>query len=174
MKYQKVINLLDGTTNQPSKFRTRNWIEITDESRRKYDNSSIKFKTIIIRSNLCYYCDAYILVSGTITLTGAGDDDNAKRANERDKGVIFKNCGLFTNCISNINNTQIENAEYKDIVMPIYNLIEYSDNYSKTSGSLWQYYRDEPNANITEAKSFKSKTKITGEAPNDDNKKMLI
>ena len=74
--------------------------------------------------------------------TGAGDDAAAIQADERDKGVAFKNCALFTNCISEIDNTQIDNAKYIDIVMPMYNLIEYSDNYSKTSGSLCQYYRD--------------------------------
>ena len=123
MEYQKIINLLDGTTHQPSKFRTGNWVEINDESRGNYDNSRIKFKTSMIRSNLCYYSDAYILVSGTITITGEGDDDNAKRADEGNKGVIFKNCASFTNYIGNINNTQIDNAEYIDIVMPMYNLI---------------------------------------------------
>ena len=69
MEYQKIINLLDNTTNQPSKFRTRNWVELNDESRGKYDSSNIKFKTSMIRSDLCDYGDAYILVSGTITIT---------------------------------------------------------------------------------------------------------
>ena len=64
-----------------------------------------------------------------------------------DKGVTFKNCAPFTKCISRINNTDIDNAQDIDIVMPMYNLIEYSDNYSKTSGSLWQYYKDDPNNN---------------------------
>ena len=80
MEYQNIINLLDGTTNQPSKFITRNWLEMNNESPGKYDNSSIKFKTSMIRSNLCNYSDAYILVSGTIAITGEGDDDAAKRA----------------------------------------------------------------------------------------------
>ena len=85
----------------------------------------------MIRSNLCDYSDAYILVSGTITITGAVEDD-AKRAEKRNKEVIFKNCAPFTNCISNINNTQIDNAENTDIVRLMYNLIEHRDNYSKT------------------------------------------
>ena len=88
------------------------------------------------RSDLCDYSDAYILVSRTTTITGAGDDDNAKRREERNRKVIFKNCAPFTNCISSINNIQVDNAEYIDVVMPMYNLIKYSDNYSKTSGSL--------------------------------------
>ena len=121
--------------------------------------------------NLCDYTDAYIFVSGTLTITGAANDDDAKRADERNKGVIFKNCAPVINCISNTNNTQIDNAEYIDAVVPMYNLIEFSDNYSKTSGSLWQYYRHEPNANITESESFKFKIKITGNTPNADNKK---
>ena len=125
MKYQKIINILDDTTNQPSKFRTRNWVEINDESGGKYD-SSIKFKISMIRSDLCDYSDAYILFSETIAITGAGDDDNAKRTDERNKGVIFKNCAPFTKCISSINNIQIDNAEYIDVVMPMYNLIDYS------------------------------------------------
>ena len=83
-----------------------------------------------------YYNDAYILVSGTITITGAGADDAAKRLDERNKVVIFKNCAPFTDCISEINNTQIDNVKYIDAVMPMYNLVKYSDNYSKTSGSL--------------------------------------
>ena len=77
----------------------------------------------------------------------------------------------FAECISNISSTQIDNAEDINVVMPIYNLIEHSNNYSKTSGSLWQYYRDEPNDNITESDSFKSKIKITGKTANGDNKK---
>ena len=85
--------------------------------------------------------------------------------------MVFKNCDPFTNCISEINNTQVDNAKDTDIVMPMYNLIEYSDNYAKTSGSLWQYYRDEPNDNLANSESFKFKVKITGKARNDDNEK---
>ena len=97
----------------------------------------------MLRSNLYDYADAYILVKGTITVTGEGNDDAAKRLDERNKGVIFKNCAPFTKCISRINNTDIDNAQDIDIVMPMYNLVEYSNNYSKTSGSLWQYYKEE-------------------------------
>ena len=92
----------------------------------------------MLRSSLCDYSDAYIPVSGTITITGAGADDAAKRLDERNKSVIFKNCAPFTNCISEINNTQIYNGKYIDVVMPMHNLIEYSDDYLKTSGSWWQ------------------------------------
>ena len=141
MEYQKIANLLDSgaalnASNQSSKFRTRNWVEINDESRGTYTGNDIRFKTTMLRSILCNYADAYILVKGTITITGAGNNDAAKQLDERDKGVTFKNCAPFTKYISRINNTNIDNAQDIDIVMPMYNLIEYSDNYSKTSGSL--------------------------------------
>ena len=172
MEYQKLANLIDDTSNKPSKFRTKNWVEINDESRGTYNvNSQIKFKATMLKSSLCDYSDAYILVKGTITINGIGADVAAREAEERDKGVAFKNCAPFPNCISEINNTQVDNAKDIDIVMPIYNLIEYSDNYTKTTGSLWQYFRDEPNDNLRNSKSFKSKMKITGKTPDDDNEK---
>ena len=170
MEYQKIANLIDDATNQPSKFRTKNWVEINDESRGTYNvNSQIKFKTTMLKCSLCDYSDAYILVKGRITITEAGADAAARRADERDKGVAFKNCAPFTNCISEINITQVDNAKDIDIVMPMYNLIEYSDNYAKTSGSLWQYFRDEPDNDIEDSESFKSKIKITGKTPNNNN-----
>ena len=119
----------------------------------------------MLRSNLCDYADSYILAKGTITINGTGDDAAAREAGERNKGVTFKNCALFTKCIRRINNTDIDNAHDIDIVMPMYNLIEYSDNYSKASGSLWQYYKDDPDDNLTDSESFKSKVKITGNTP---------
>ena len=137
MEYQKIANLLDNkASNQPFKFRTRNWVEINDESRGTYTSNDIKFKTTMLRSNLCDSADAYILVNGRITITGAGNDAAARQADERDKGVTFKNCAPFTKCISRINNKDIDTAQDIDIIMPMYNLIECSDNYSKTSGSL--------------------------------------
>ena len=84
------MNLLDNALNQPSKFRTRNWVEINDEQRGTYTGNNIKFKTTMLRSNLCDYGDAYILVRGTITITGVGDDDAAKQLEERNKDVTFK------------------------------------------------------------------------------------
>ena len=173
MEYQKIANLLDDNkSNQPSKFRTKNWVEINDESRGTYNvNSQIKLKNTMLKSSLCNYSDAYILVKGTITITGSRDDAAARQADERVKGVVFKNCAPFTNCISEINNTQVDNAKDIDIVLPIYNLIEYSDNYAKTSGSLLQYYRDEPNDNLANSDSFKFKVKITGKTPAADNEK---
>ena len=171
MEYQKVANLLESTSDNLLKFRTRNWIEINGESRGNYANGYIKFKITVLRSNLCDYADSYILVKGTITITGAGNDAAARQADERDKEVTFKNCAPFTKCIRRINNTDIDNAHDIDIVMAMYNLIEYSDNYSKTSGSLWQYYKDNPNDNIANSESFKSKVKITGKNADDGNTK---
>ena len=132
MEYQNMANLIDDASNQPFKFRAKNWVEINYESRGTYNvNSQIKFKTTMLNSSLCDYSDAYILVKGKITITGRGADVAAKQADERDKAVTFKNCAPFTNCISEINNTQVDNAKDIDIVMPMYNLIEYSDNMQK-------------------------------------------
>ena len=146
MEYQKIANLLDSASNKPSKFRTRNWVEINDDIRGAYSpNKQIRFKTAMLRSSLCDYSDAYILVKGNISVnnTASADVD----ANNTNKKVIFKKCALFTDCISKINNTQVDNAKDIDIVMAMYNLIEYSDNYSETSGSLWQYCKDISAAN---------------------------
>ena len=163
MEQQKIANLLDNEgSNQPSKFRTKNQVEINEEKRGRYDGNDIKFKTTMARSNLCGYADAYIHVKGTITITGEGDDDAARKADKRDKGATFKNCTPLTKCINRINNADTDTAQDINIVMPMYNSIEYSDNYSKTSGCLWQYYKDEPNNNLADSESFKSKVKITG------------
>ena len=184
MKYQKIPNLIDDdASNQPSKFKTRNWVEINDESRGAYNvNSQIKFKTTMLKSSLCDYSDAYILVKGTISVNNTAAQGAA--ANNTNKKVIFKNCAPFTNCISENNNTQIDNAKDIDIVMPMYNLIEYSDNYAKTIGSLWKYYKDIPaqnnNNEITEftlvntTDSFKFKAKFTGQTDDDGTKDVEI
>ena len=174
MEYQKIANLLNDESNQPSTFRTRNWVETNDEARGKYSpNKQIKFKTSMLRSSLYDYSDACILVKGNITVNNTAADGAA--ANNTNKEVIFKNCAQFTNCISKINNTDIDNAKYIHIVMPMYNLVE----HSKTSGSLWQYCKEKPavddddddddddgdiatfnGADATD--SFNFKTKITG------------
>ena len=127
----------------------------------------------MLKSNLCDYADVYILVKGTITVTGVGDAAAAKRLDERNKRVVFKYCAPFTKCISRRNNKDIDTAQDIDIVIPMYNSIEYSDSYSKTSGSLWQYYKDEPNDNLANSESFKSKVKITGRTPADGNTKYV-
>ena len=98
MEYQKVANVLDDASSQLSKFKTKNWVEINDESRGTYNvNSKAKFKTTMLKSSLCDYGDGYILVKGTITVnnTAAADAD----ANNTNKKVILKNCAPFTNCI---------------------------------------------------------------------------
>ena len=119
----------------------------------------------MLKSSLCDYSDVYILVKGRISIIGAGDDVAARQADERNKGVIFKNTAPFTNCKTEINNIEIDNPKDIDIVMPMYNLIGYGDNYSKISGSWWQYYRHELNNNLTYSGSCKSKIKITGNTP---------
>ena len=136
----------------------------------------------MLKPSLCNYIDAYILLKGTIPVRNtAASDDNANNANKK---VIFKNCALFINCINEINNTQVDNAKDIDIVMSMYNLIEYSDNCSKTSGSLWQYYKDIPavynDGNIVEFNGgnatdpFNFKVKITGETGNNGTKLVEI
>ena len=136
----------------------------------------------MLKFSLCDYSDAYILVKGTISANNTAAAGAA--VNNNDRKVIFKNCAPFTNCISEINNTQIDNAKDIDIVMPIYNLIEYSDNYAKTTGSLWQYCKDIParnnNNEITEytggntTDSFNFKEKITGRTADDGTKDVEI
>ena len=180
MEYQKIANLLESTSDNLSKFTTRNWVEINDELGGNYANSDIRLKTAMLRSNLCDYANSYILVKGAKTITGnagppAGRTEAqllaARQQDERNKGVTFKNCAPFFTCISRMNNTDIDNAHDIDIVMSMYNLIESSDNYSKTSGSLWPYYKDDRNDNLTDSESFKSTVKITGNTPATGNTK---
>ena len=114
----------------------------------------------MLRSDLCDFSDAYIVVKGDITLEGNND------ANKRNKNLVFENNAPFINCISKINGVKIDNAEDLDVVMPMYNLLEYSKNYRKTTGSLWNYYRDEPsNPLSSNSESFKYKTNIVGKTP---------
>ena len=142
MEYQKIMNSLDDTTNQPSKFRARIWVELNNESQGAYnnddnnnnDNNNIKFKASMVRSSLCDYSDAHILVSETIVVKNPAA--SCATVNDANKKVIFKNYYPFTSCITEMNNTQVDYAENIDIVMTMYNLIEYSIVYSKTSGSL--------------------------------------
>ena len=142
IEYQKIINLIDNIPNQPSKVTTKNRVEINDNFRGNYNtNSQIKFMTIMLKSRLCDYSDAYILIKGTITVpnpAGAGQP-----ANNNSIEVVFKNCASFNDSIGEINHTQIDNVKDIDVVMSMYNSVKYSDNYSKTYRSLWQYYRDD-------------------------------
>ena len=179
MEYQKIINLSDNTPNQTVKFRTKNWVEINDESSGTYNaNNQIKFKTSILRTSLCDYSNTYILFKGTITVANTAVTESD--ANIANKKVIFKNCVPFTSCISRVNNTQIDDAQYIDVVMHMYNLREYSDNHSKTSGTLFQYFKDVPavdnngavtdftEANVNDL--FNLKVKLAGQAGNDGTK----
>ena len=130
--------MLDNKPNQPSKFKTKNWVEINDESRGTYNkDNQIRFKTSMLRSNLCDRSNAYILVNETM--------HQSETLQLKVKQIIppIKSCMPFTNCISRINNTQVEDAHDIHVVLPMYNLTEYSDNYSKVSGTLEQYCRDE-------------------------------
>ena len=139
METQTILNLLGEADSEPSKFATRKWYDVisdqnsTDYGERNEDGTTIKFETKIIKANLFDYSDAYVLVTGDITATG-GD------ANTR---VTFKNWVPFTKCITHINDEHVDGANNLGIIMPIYNLIEYSDNYSVTSGRLWKFKRDE-------------------------------
>ena len=154
MEFQKIASFLDTTPDDKDlpRFVTKKWIEVYDQSGGNYNvNKEIRIKTSMLRSDLCDYSDAYIVVKGTITVT---DPDNAKR----NKSVAFKNNAPFINCISKINGVQIDNAEDFDVVMPMHNLLEYSKNYKNTTGSLWNYYRDEPsNPLSSNSESFKYK-----------------
>ena len=136
----------------------------------------------MLKSSLCDSSDAYILVKGTISVNNTAAQGAA--ANNTNKKVIFKNCAPFTNCISEIKNTQIDNAKDIDIVMPMYNLMEYSDNYVKTTGNLWQYCKDIPARNANDeiiifdvnnvTDSFNFKVKFTGQTGNDGTKDVEI
>ena len=151
MEYQKIVSLLNNTPNQLSKFRTKNWTEINDQWRGAYNvNGDIRFKSTMLKFSLCNHRDACIHVKGRKTVTGEEAGASARQADESDKGVIFKNCAPFINWKTEINNIEIDNAKDIDIVTLMYNLIEYSDNYSKMSGSLWKYYKDNPNYNLTD------------------------
>ena len=181
MEYDKINNLLLSENNeseQLSKFVTRECVRVNGLSNTYNENKSVRFKTHLLRSDLCDYADAYILVSGRITVEaehiGAGVDKNRDRKN---KPLILKNNAPFISCITKINNELIEDAEDFDIVMPMYNLLEYSKNYRKTIGSLYNYYRDElindgdnnfANRNVVNSNAFKYKNKIIGNTYNVD------
>ena len=158
METQKVVKLLNGSDNDNSKFATKKWYIIDIESNGNYSqNDEINFLTRSIESSLCDYSDAYVLVTGDITATPS----NAATQ------VVFKNCAPFKKCRTEINGTFIDEATHINITMPIYNLIEYSDNYSDTSGSLWQFKRNEitnnaDGTNDNNASSFKYKANLIG------------
>ena len=168
MENQKIINLLDKIGTDSKHFATKKWYIINDENGTNYgvnkdtgenNPDTIKYDTRVLKSNLCDYAEAYILVNGTIRAT---NDVNATR-------LALKNCAPFTKCNLEINDEHVDTAENLDIVMPMYNLIEYSDNYQDSSATLYQYKRDEPPeddaaADLTadNSDSFKYKIKLLG------------
>ena len=162
MEFQKITNFLDTTSDDKDlpKFVSKKQIEIYDQSGENCTiNKEIRIKMAMLRSDLCYFSDVYIDVKGNITVT---DPNNAKRS----KSVRFKNNAPFINCISKFYGVQIDTAE-DDVVMQMYSLLEYSKNYRKTTGNLWNYYRDEPSNRLssnlykTRHESFQYKTSIT-------------
>ena len=171
---QKIVNLLNDPEELNSKFATRKWYIINDQNKGQYgrgnvneNDSTIKFETKVIKPNLCDYSDAYILVTGDIKIADIAADIN----------VAFKNCVPFTRCATHINDEHVETAENVDIIMPMYNLIEYSDNYANSSGSLYQFNRDESpmnnggspnNVALDNSTSFKYKASFLRKAPDAD------
>ena len=179
MKYQKITNLLGTTLDEVPRFITKKWVDVHDQSGSADDrykpNKQNRFKTSMLRSDLCDFGDAYIVVKGMTTDTRPGRI-------MYDKKLALKNNALLTSCIFKTNNILIDNAEDLDIVMLMYNLLEYSKSYRKTTGSFWNYYRDKPNSgicgennnvnySIKDSKSFNYKTSITGKSKGSNTEK---
>ena len=176
MEHDKINNLLlseDNESKQLSKFVTGEYVEVNSLSNTYNENKSIRFKTPMLRSNLCDYSDAYILVKGTITVTAPGVNNNADNIRDkRNRPLILKNNAPFVSCITRINGELIKDADDLDIVMSMHNLLEYSKNYRKSIGPLYNYYRDElsddaddnnlDNIKVVNSNTFKYKNKITG------------
>ena len=168
MEYDKINNSLGSESENLFKFITREYVRVNSLSNTYDENKSIRFKTTMLRSDLCDYADAYILVNGTITVAGNHPRDN--------RPLILKNNSPFILCITRINGDLIEDADDLDIVVPMYNLLEYSKNYRKTIGSLYNYYRDElnddadnnnfANNNVVSSSAFNYKNKIIGNTYN--------
>ena len=168
MENQKIINLLDKIDTDSKHFATKKWYIINDENNTNYgvnkdtgaDNpDTIKYDTRVLKPNLCDYAEAYILLDSTIRAAAAN-------ANIR---LALKNCAPFTKCNLEINDEHVDTAENLDITVPMYNLIEYSDNYQDSSATLYQYKRDEPPEDDTVAdltadnsSSFKYKVSLLG------------
>ena len=164
--------LLSDSHNESSKFATEKWYIINDQNNEQYgrgneNDSTIKFETKAIKPNFCDYSDAYILVTGDIKVKDLTADTN----------VAFKNCAPYKRCVSHINDEHVERTENLDIITPMYNLIEYSDNYADSSGNLYQFKRDESpmndaknplNVALDNSSSFKYKVNLLGKATDDD------
>ena len=143
METRKIINFLNDSSNKESKFATKKWYVIYSQTAKgKYkQGNTIRFETETTKSSLYDYSDAFILVTGNTTAAASNNID-----------IAFKNCAPCSTCKTVINDVFLDEANYIYIAMLMYNLIEYSDNYSDTSGSLWQFKRDEipaNNANFT-------------------------
>ena len=172
METQKIVNLLNDTENEYLKFATRKWYIINDQNVGQYgrgneNDSTIKFDTKVVIPNLCGYSDAYILVTGDIKVAGFATNTN----------VAFKNCAPFTRCVTNINDEHVETTENLDIIVSMYNLIEYLDNYADSFGSLYQFKRDESpisdsgnpnNVALDNSTSYKYKGSLLGKATDAD------
>ena len=186
MKTQKIVNLLNSSNNENSKFATKKWYVIDSESKGNYSHPNpIKLLTKSIESSLCDYSDAYILVKGNITVTRtiavpagspAGTQPQRKQPLAAPTQVVFKNCTPFKKCSTKIDGTLVDETDFINVTMPMHNLIEYSDNYSDTSGSLWDFKRDEivNNANVTydnNGLSFEYKANLIGNTETNGTKK---
>ena len=148
METQKIVHLLNDSNNENSKFATKKWYIIDNESKGNYSHHNpIKFLTKSIESSLCDYSDAYILVTGDIAVKKRNNDNTNNIDITQAAQVVFKNCAPFNECRTEINETFIDEADFTNITMPMYNLIEYSDNYSDTSGSLSNFKIDETDNN---------------------------
>ena len=181
MEYDKINNLLrseDSESEKLSKFVTREYVRVNSLSNTYNKNKLIRFKTPMLRSNLCDYSDAYILIKGTITVTAPGANNGANNIRDKRNRPLILNNTPFVSCITRINGELIEDADDLDIVMSMYNLLDYSKNYRKTIGSLYNYYRDKlsndandnnfDNIKIVNLNTFKYKNKITGNTYNVD------
>ena len=184
MEYDKINNLLlseddENESEVLSKFVTREYVRVNSLLNTYNETKSIRFKTPMLRSNLYDYSDAYILVKGTITVTAPGVNNNANNiSDKRNRPLILKNNAPFVSCITRINGELIEDANDLDTVIPMFNLLEYSKNYGKIIGSLYNYYRDElsddaddnnfDNIKVVNSNTFKYKNKITSNTYNVD------
>ena len=179
MEYDKINNLLlseDNESEKLSEFVTREYVRVNSLSNMYNENKSTRLKTPMLRSNLCDYSYAFILVKGKITVTAPGANNGANNIRDkRNRPVILKNNAPFVSCITRINGEFIEDADDLDIVMSMSNLLEYSKNYRKTIGSLYNYYRDElsddaddnfDNIKVVNSNTFKYKNKIIGNTYN--------
>ena len=176
MEYYDIILFLGNIPDQVPRFLTRKWVEIYDESGGTYNvNKEVRFKAHQLRTDLCDYNNAYVAVTGKITVTNPNND-------AYDRKLALKNNAPFFSCISKVNGILVENAEDLDVVIPMHNLLEYSKNYRKTTGSFRNYYRNEPNSgynnndrdkihhSIKDSISFNYKTSIIGKLQNNENK----